>query len=30
MSRVGAGVYFFAWVIVLAILGIVRTERSDA
>ncbi len=30
MSRVGAGVYFFAWVIVLAILGVIRTERSDA
>jgi ABC-2 type transport system permease protein len=30
MSRVGAGLYFFAWVIVLTILGVVRTERSDA
>ena len=31
MSRLGAaGLYFFAWVIVLAILGIIRTERSDA
>ena len=30
MSRLGAGVYFFAWVIVIAILGVIRTERSDA
>ena len=30
MSRTGAAMYFFAWVIVLAILGIIRTERSDA
>jgi ABC-2 type transport system permease protein len=30
MSRVGAGLYFFAWVIVIAILGIIRTQRSDA
>ncbi len=30
MSRGAAGVYFFAWVIGLTILGIVRTERSDA
>jgi ABC-2 type transport system permease protein len=30
MSRAGAGVYFFAWVIGLTILGVIRTERSDA
>ena len=30
MSRLGAGLYFFAWVIALPILGVIRTERSDA
>ncbi|HET9666197.1 MAG TPA: hypothetical protein VFP09_05560 [Desertimonas sp.] len=30
LSRTGATMYFFAWVIVLAILGIIRTQRSDA
>jgi hypothetical protein len=30
MSRLGAGLYFFAWVIAIAVLGVIRTERSDA
>jgi ABC-2 type transport system permease protein len=30
MSRLGAGLYFFAWVIAIAVLGLIRTERSDA
>jgi ABC-2 type transport system permease protein len=30
MSRVGAGLYFFAWVIAIVVLGMIRTERSDA
>lgn len=30
LSRTGATMYFFAWVIVLGILGIIRTQRSDA
>jgi ABC-2 type transport system permease protein len=30
MTRVGAAMYFFAWVIALTILGVIRTERSDA
>jgi ABC-2 type transport system permease protein len=30
MSRLGAGLYFFAWVIAIAVLGLIRTQRSDA
>ena len=30
MSRLGAGLYFYAWVVVIAVLGIIRTQRSDA
>jgi len=30
MARFNAGVYFFAWVIGVAVLGLIRTERADA
>jgi ABC-2 type transport system permease protein len=30
MTRTNAALYFFAWVIVIAVLGVIRTERSDA
>lgn len=30
MSRTGATLYFYAWVVALAVLGVIRTQRSDA
>lgn len=30
MTRLNAGVYFFAWVFAVTIVGLIRTERSDA
>jgi ABC-2 type transport system permease protein len=30
MSRLGSGLSFFAWAIAIAMLGLIRTERSDA
>ena len=29
-GRVAGGLYFFAWVIVIAVLGMIRTRRRDA
>ena len=29
-GRVGGGLYFFAWVIVIAVLGVVSARRRDA
>jgi hypothetical protein len=30
MSRIGGGLYFYAFVVVVTILGVIRTNRSDA
>ena len=30
MSRVDAGLYFYAFVLAITILGLIRTQRSDA
>jgi hypothetical protein len=30
MTRLNAGLYFFAWVIAVTAIGLFRTEKSDA
>ena len=30
MSRLGGGIYFFAWIAAITIFGLIRTERADA